>query len=40
MSKINENDFVYIDPPYLITCATYNENGGWDEQDEKDLLVF
>ncbi|BAM12670.1 conserved hypothetical protein [Helicobacter cinaedi PAGU611] len=40
ISKINENDFVYIDPPYLITCATYNENGGWDEQDEKDLLVF
>lgn len=35
-----ENDFVYADPPYLITCATYNEQGGWSEQDEKDLLTF
>ena len=33
-------DFVYADPPYLITCATYNEQGGWNEQDEKDLLKF
>ena len=29
---------VYVDPPYLITCASYNENGGWTENDEKDLL--
>jgi len=39
--KINNlitNDFVYIDPPYLITCASYNENGGWKEKDEIDLL--
>ena len=35
-----ENDFVYADPPYLITCAAYNENGGWNESDEKDLLNF
>ena len=32
-----ENDFVYLDPPYLITCASYNENGGWTEKDEDDL---
>ena len=31
---------IYVDPPYLITTATYNENGGWGEQDEKDLLVL
>lgn len=37
---LNSNDFVYVDPPYLITCATYNEQGGWDENDEKDLLQF
>ena len=37
---LNNNDFVYVDPPYLITCATYNEQGGWDENDEKDLLQF
>jgi DNA adenine methylase Dam len=38
LSKLHENDFVYCDPPYLITCATYNEKDGWNEQDEKDLL--
>lgn len=30
--------FFYVDPPYLITTAVYNENGGWTEQDESDLL--
>lgn len=40
VSNLSEKDFVYMDPPYLITCATYNENGGWSEQDEKDLLKF
>ena len=24
----------------MITCATYNEQGGWGEKDEKDLLSF
>ena len=38
--RLSKDDFVYIDPPYLITCATYNENGGWSEQDELDLLDF
>ncbi|MGO5023165.1 DNA adenine methylase [Lawsonibacter sp. LCP25S3_G6] len=33
-------DFVYADPPYLITCATYNEKGGWNEALERDLLAF
>ena len=40
ISTLTNNDFVYVDPPYLITCATYNEQGGWDEQCEKDLLAF
>ena len=31
---------MYVDPPYLITCATYNEQGGWNETDERDLLAF
>ncbi|WP_210396390.1 Dam family site-specific DNA-(adenine-N6)-methyltransferase [Corynebacterium sp. HMSC056E09] len=30
----------YCDPPYLITQATYNENGGWSESHEYDLLSF
>lgn len=39
-SSLTSKDFVYVDPPYLITCATYNEQGGWDEAAEKDLLAF
>ena len=35
---LKSNDFVYADPPYLITCATYNENSGWTDSDEQDLL--
>ena len=34
---LDENDFVYLDPPYLNTTATYNENGGWNTRDENDL---
>lgn len=34
------NDFVYCDPPYMISTANYNESGGWTEQDEIDLLSF
>lgn len=40
ISKFEKNDFVYIDPPYLITNASYNENGGWTEKDELELLNF
>lgn len=40
ISTLTKNDFVYVDPPYLITCATYNEQGGWNEDLEKDLLKF
>lgn len=40
ISTLNSNSFVYADPPYLITCATYNEQGGWNEADEHDLLNF
>lgn len=40
IAELAFNDFVYADPPYLITCASYNEKGGWSEQDERDLLAF
>lgn len=40
ISELDSNDFVYVDPPYLITCATYNEQGGWNEESECDLLAF
>ena len=38
IDKLNSNDFVYCDPPYLITCATYNEKDAWNEQCERNLL--
>jgi len=37
---LTRNDFVYVDPPYLITNAVYNGNGAkWDEFLEKNLLA-
>ena len=38
LSGLTKDDMVYCDPPYLLTLATYNENGGWTEKDERDLL--
>ncbi|WP_324172167.1 Dam family site-specific DNA-(adenine-N6)-methyltransferase [Sulfurimonas sp.] len=38
--KISQDSFVYIDPPYLITQATYNENNGWNEDKELQLLHY
>lgn len=37
---LNGGDFVYADPPYLLSNATYNEQGGWTDEDEKDLLTI
>lgn len=40
-SKYGENDFVYLDPPYLITTGSYNDgNRGfkdWNEIQEKKM---
>lgn len=38
--KQYEKPFFYCDPPYLLGDASYNENGGWDEQKENELLAF
>lgn len=35
---IKSADFVYMDPPYLIMNAVYNEAGKWNEQKEYELL--
>lgn len=35
---IPENSFVYCDPPYYNAVASYNENNGWSEKDEIELL--
>lgn len=40
VESLSKESFVYVDPPYLITGATYNENGGWTVTDEEDLLWF
>lgn len=41
---INENTFIYLDPPYLITLGSYNDGkrgfNGWNESEEKRLLKF
>lgn len=36
--ELTNKSLVYCDPPYYNSIATYNENGGWTEQDERDLL--
>lgn len=40
MQNIDENCFVYCDPPYFLGLASYNENAGWNIEDEKRLLNF
>lgn len=40
ISQLDDQSLVYLDPPYLISTATYNEGGGWTEKDESDLLAF
>lgn len=41
-SSLKQRDFVYCDPPYLITTGTYNDGRrgftGWNEIQEKKLL--
>lgn len=42
LSTLGANDFVYCDPPYLITTGSYNDGKrgftGWNENEEKRLL--
>lgn len=44
LPDIEKNDFVYCDPPYLISCGAYNDGkrgfNGWDEKQEQELLDF
>lgn len=41
LSELGLNDFVYCDPPYLISCAVYQDGKrgfkGWNQQDDIDL---
>ena len=38
IDNLTSEDLVYCDPPYLITCASYNESAGWNETKERELL--
>jgi DNA adenine methylase Dam len=35
---LNNSDLIYCDPPYLVTCASYNEQDVWNETHERELL--
>ena len=37
IDKLGQSDFVYCDPPYLVTCASYNEQDGWNIDRENEL---
>lgn len=37
--ELKKGDFVYADPPYFNSVASYNEQGGWNEEREKALLM-
>jgi len=36
--KYQKDDFIYVDPPYLITFSEYNKL--WNEESESDLLLL
>lgn len=39
LNDLSEYTF-YLDPPYAFTTATYNENGGWTQNDNTTLLEY
>ena len=43
-STIKQGDFVYCDPPYLLTCGAYNDGkrgfNGWDVEQQTELFSF
>ncbi|WP_147613451.1 Dam family site-specific DNA-(adenine-N6)-methyltransferase [Treponema pectinovorum] len=34
--SVDENDFIYLDPPYLITASEYNKL--WNQKDDDELM--
>lgn len=38
--ELTQGDFLYADPPYLISTATYNEQNGWTDTEEHELLAL
>lgn len=44
LEQLIPGDFVYADPPYLISCGSYNDGKrgfeGWSETDDLDLFAI
>lgn len=40
ITDIVTDDFIYCDPPYRITTASYNENSGWGLTDDLELFAY
>lgn len=40
LDSLTQSDFCYFDPPYYLGDASYNENDGWNENKEKELVQY
>lgn len=40
IENLTKKDFIYLDPPYLLGCASYNEQDGWNLSLEKDMYCL
>lgn len=40
LNNLDSDDLLYIDSPYRISTATYNERNGWTEKDDSDLFML
>jgi len=44
IEKIEGADFIYLDPPYRLTCGSYNDGKrgfkGWNLESERELMSF
>src|SRR5699024_8766089 len=42
INKLKNNDFVYLDPPYSLSCGVYQDGkrgfNGWNKKDDLDLF--
>ena len=42
IDKLSNKDFVYLDPPYILSCGVYQDGkrgfNGWSIDDEKDMF--
>ena len=36
-NELNKNDFVYLDPPYILGDVEYSRQGGWNDEIEQNM---